>query len=159
MGSSRIESPMLPGGGFPCQVKEDAMVTIGDLDENIGGDAKVISFTVAGISRRGMNDPQFQRITLDPDARHGMSDISVYSMKRNDCYANAFTFAYSFKELFKPDFDEGINPRSVQNFVLHEKLQRDRVERHIALTSMPYNKTVFADKAYLEAVRAGEAGC
>jgi len=132
---------------------------IGDLDEDIGEDANVVSFTVAGISRRGMNDPQFQRITLEPDLRHGISDISVYSMKRNACYTNAFTFAYSFRELFRPDFDDGINVDSVKDFVAHDTLQRERVEKNLALTSMPYTKKMFSDEEYLASVRAGATGC
>jgi len=37
---------------------------IGDIDEDNGGDTQIVSFTVAGISRRGLNDPQFQRVFL-----------------------------------------------------------------------------------------------
>ena len=48
-----------------------------DLDEDVGEASDVVSFTVAGISRRGLNDPQFQRITLEPHLKHGISDISV----------------------------------------------------------------------------------
>lgn len=132
---------------------------VGDLDEDVGSDAQVVSFTVAGISRRGMNDPQFQRVTLDPRRRHGIRDISVFSMKRAACGAGAFTFAYSFRELFAPDFNGGINVHSLKDFVEHDQLQRERVESHLALTSMPYGKQDLKDAAFLEAVRAGKTGC
>jgi len=132
--------------------------SVGDLDEDVGGDAKIISFTVAGISRRGLNDPQYQKITLEKDVKRGIEDISVYSMKRQACGDQAFTFAYSFRELFEPDFDDGINVESVERFVENDK-QRERVEQHIALTSMPYEKTTLKDQAFLDAVRAGTSGC
>lgn len=126
--------------------------------QDVGGDAHIISFTVAGISRRGMNDPQFQKITLETDPAKGIEDISVYSMKRSDCYDNAFSFAYSFRGLFEPDFDDGINTDSVERFVENKK-QRSRVEKHLAMTSMPYEKAMLKDKAFLDAVRAGKLGC
>jgi len=131
---------------------------IGDLDEDIDGDAHVVSFTVAGISRRGMNDPQFQKVILEPDLNKGIQDILVYTMKRAACYADAFTFAYSFRELFEPDLDDGINIDSVERFVQNEK-QRARVEAHLALTSMPYDKSMLKNTSFLAAVRAGQTGC
>ena len=79
-------------------------------------------------------------------------------MKRSACYSNAFTFAYSFREVFKPDFDDGINVDSVKRFV-QNKDQHDALEKHMALTSMPYNKKMLSDERFLEAVRAGESGC
>ena len=132
---------------------------VGDIDEDTDDDPNIVSFTVAGISRRGLNDPQFQRITLEPELKHGISDISVYSMKRNACWENAFTFAYSFKSLFDPDFDSGINVDTLKQFVLHDKLQRERVESHLALSSLPYTKADLKDEAFLAAVRAGQLGC
>lgn len=45
-----------------------------------------------------------------------------------------------------------------RQFVENDK-QRERVEQHIALTSMPYEKTTLKDQAFLDAVRAGTSGC
>ncbi|MGK3742498.1 MAG: hypothetical protein ACI90V_009354, partial [Bacillariaceae sp.] len=115
-----------------------------------------------GISRRGKNDPQFQRITLEPQdmlKKHGMKDIEVYSMKGNDCFENAFTFAYSFRDLFKPDFDDGINVKTVLNFVENDKLQRARIEKHMALTSTPYTSKILKDSGFIDAVRSDKTGC
>lgn len=145
-------------GDEPVSDSEQGDV-IGDLDEDVSDDANVVSFTVAGISRRGMNDPQFQKITLEPELSHGISDIEVFSMKGNACGKDAFTFAYSFKSLFEPDFDGGINVDSLQDFVTHGELQRERVESHLALSSMPYTKKDTSDPAFVEAVRAGTSGC
>lgn len=135
---------------------------IGDLDGNIGEDSKIVSFTVAGISRRGNNDPQFQRIILEPKdmlMKHGIQDIEVYSMKGSDCGEDSFTHAYSFRDLFKPDFDDGINVQSVEVFVENDKLQRERVEMHLALSSMPYTKDNLKDKKWIKKVREDKTGC
>ena len=98
------------------------------------------------------------QVLLEPDLSKGIQDILVYTMKRAACYADAFTFAYSFRELFEPDLDEGINIDSVERFVQNEK-QRARVEAHLALTSMPYDKSVLKNTSFLAAVRAGKTGC
>ena len=37
--------------------------------------------------------------------------------------------------------------------------QRERVEKNLALTSMPYTKKMFSDEEYLASVRAGATGC
>lgn len=135
---------------------------LGDIDENIGDDATIVAFTVAGISRRANNDPQFQRITLEPQdmlKKHGMKDIEVYSMKGDDCFENAFTFAYSFRDLFKPDFDDGINVETVLSFVENDKLQRKRIEKHMALTSTPYTSESLKDSRFIDAVRSDKTGC
>ena len=79
-------------------------------------------------------------------------------MKRGACGKNGFTFAYSFRDVFKPDFDDGINVDSVRRFVQNKK-QRKALEAHMALTSMPYTKASLKDQAFLEAVRAGTSGC
>jgi hypothetical protein len=135
---------------------------LGDIDENIGDDATIVAFTVAGISRRANNDPQFQRITLEPQdmlKKHGIKDIEVYSMKGDDCFENAFTFAYSFRDLFKPDFDDGINVETVLSFVENDELQRKRIEKHMALTSMPYTSKSLKDSRFIDAVRSDKTGC
>ncbi len=166
---------------------------IGDLGEDNGDDANIVSFTVAGISRRAGNDPQFQKIVLerthDPDVswktvsdhdqknnhthilklpRHDIADISVFSMKRGACDpkgdlmgngTSAFSYAYSFRSLFEPDFEEGINPETLEKFVLHDELQKERIESHLALSSLPYTKKDLNDESFLEAVRRGETGC
>eukprot|EP00536_Pseudo-nitzschia_multiseries_P008555 jgi/Psemu1/325257/estExt_fgenesh1_pg.C_2190005 len=136
---------------------------IGDIDENIGCDAKIVSFTVAGIARRGNNDPQFQRVILEPKdgvKQHGIRDIEVYSMKGNACFEpNAFTFAYTFRDLFQPDFDDGINVDTLLNFVENESVQRERIEQHLALSSMPYTKKSLKDPDFLAAVRSDQTGC
>jgi hypothetical protein len=135
---------------------------LGDLDESIGEDAKIVAFTVAGISRRANDDPQFQRIILEPQEmlkQHGMKDIEVYSMKGDACFENAFTFAYSFRDLFQPDFDDGINVDSVLAFVKNDELQRERIEEHLALSSMPYTKHDLKDQDFIDAVRSDKTGC
>jgi len=136
---------------------------IGDIDQNIGDDANIVSFTVAGISRRGNNDPQFQRVILEPKdevKRHGIRDIEVYSMKGNHCFEQtAFTFAYNFRDLFRPDFDDGINVDTVLKFVENDEVQRERIEKHMALSSMPYTKKSLKDPDFLAAVRSGKTGC
>lgn len=135
---------------------------LGDIDKDIGEDAQIVSFTVAGISRRANNDPQFQRITLEPQdmlKKHGMKDIEVFMMKGDACYENAFSLAYSFRKLFKPDFDDGINVRTVKNFVENDAVQRERIERHTALSSMPYNKKVLKNKKFIHAVQSDKTGC
>merc|ERR1711957_530231 len=77
-GSTDSEDKATDGGKDPVSIAADGDA-IGDLDENIGDDAQIVSFTVAGISRRGTNDPQFQRIILEPDPlKKGIQDIDVY---------------------------------------------------------------------------------
>jgi len=133
---------------------------IGDLDENIGQDAQIVSFTVAGISRRGNNDPQFQRIILEPDPlKKGIQDIDVYSMKGNDCGKHGFTFAYSFRDLFTPDFDNGINVQSVLDFVNNDKEQKERIEKYLALSSMIYTKKDLKSESFIDRVRNDQTGC
>jgi len=156
------EDESTDGGKDPVSVATEGD-PLGDIDENIGEDAKIVSFTVAGISRRANNDPQFQRVTLEPQdmlmKHYGMKDIEVYSMKGSDCFENAFTFAYSFRDLFKPDFDVGINVDTVLNFVENEALQRERIENHLAMSSMPYTKKDLEDQDFIDAVRSDETGC
>ena len=67
-------------------------------------------------------------------------------------------FAYSFRDRFAPHFDGGINVASLQGFV-KDKAQKERVEAHLALTSLPYTKKDLADEAFLADVRAGKTGC
>merc|ERR1712224_53237 len=131
---------------------------IGDMDEDIDGDSQIISFTVAGISRRGLNDPQFQRITLDREEKKKkltIRDIDVYSMKGAAC---DYTFAYSFAELFQPDFDYGIDEAAMRSFI-RNKDQIKRVESHISLSSSNLSGAALKDPAFIEAVRLGKAGC
>jgi len=160
-GSTDSEDKATDGGKDPVSIAADGDA-IGDLDENIGDDAQIVSFTVAGISRRGTNDPQFQRVTLEPQdmlQKHGMKNIEVYMMKGKACFEDAFTLAYSFRDLFAPDFDDGINVRSVLNFVENEGVQRKRIEQHLALSSMPYTKDDLKDPDFIRAVRSDRAGC
>lgn len=79
-------------------------------------------------------------------------------MKRNACGPGAFSFAYSFKKLFKPHFNSGVNAETVRSFVA-DKNQTTRVEAHLALTSSVYTKKGCKDPSFIAAVRQGETGC
>lgn len=135
---------------------------VADLGDDIGGDASTVSFTVAGISRRGMNDPQFQRIYLDevPGATYGswkyqMQDIEVFSMKGSSC---DFDFRYSLRDVFRPHFDTGITTSTLKNMV-SDKRMLAVVEKYIALTESPYTKATLKDPEFIKEVREGRAGC
>ena len=159
-GSTRGDDKSTDGGKDPVSIATEGD-PIGDLDENIGDNAQIVSFTVAGISRRATNDPQFQRVILEPQdllQKHGIKNINVYMMKGNACFKNAFTFAYSFRDLFRPDFDEGINVQSVLNFV-ESNVQRERIEKHLSLNSMPYTNHDLKDPEFIDLVRSNRAGC
>eukprot|EP00928_Gymnodinium_smaydae_P032744 TRINITY_DN23637_c0_g1_i1.p1 TRINITY_DN23637_c0_g1~~TRINITY_DN23637_c0_g1_i1.p1 ORF type:complete len:544 (-),score=86.23 TRINITY_DN23637_c0_g1_i1:200-1780(-) len=135
---------------------------IADIGDDIGGDASTVSFTVAGISRRGLNDPQFQRIYLDqvPSKNGGeweykMDNIEVFSMQGSDC---SFGSRYNFRDVFSPHFDEGINVESLKSMVA-DKAMKKVVEKYVALTSSPYTKATLKDPSFIKAVREGRAGC
>jgi len=128
---------------------------LGDLDDDIGGNGATVSFTVAGISRRGLNDPQFQRIYLEKE--HGayeIQDIDVIQMMKG-C---DFEVSFSFVDQFKPHFDTGINIATLKNFVEDESMKAI-VESQLALSASPYDKTTLKDPLFLASVRAGIAGC
>lgn len=142
--------------GHPDMVGDSSDAdALGDLTEDIGGLTETVSFTVAGISRRGLNDPQFQRIYLEgAETKYTIFDIDVLAMKKQ-C---DFEFSYSFRELFKPHFDSGINTATLRTMV-SDKRMVEKVESHLSLSASPYTKADLKNPAFMEAVRNGTKGC
>ena len=67
-------------------------------------------------------------------------------------------FSYSLKKLFAPHFNAGIDTKSLKGMV-NDKSMVDKVESHLAMSSMVYDKNDLTDPAFLASVRKGVAGC
>ena len=59
-------------------------------------------------TRRGGNDPGFQRVILSDDGRQ-VTEVESYQMKRG-C---AFSWGHSFVESYAPHLDDGFNAAKV----------------------------------------------
>jgi len=157
-------SPEKDGVGGTQDVSDSAKSdAIGDIDEDISGEKSTVSFTVAGISRRALNDPQFQRIYLDfaePILRaddsltYEIKDIEVLSMKEG-C---DFTFSYSFRDVFAPHFNNGITTKTLKAMV-NDTAMREVVESHLAMSVSAYTSKNLTDAEFLNSVRNGVDGC
>jgi hypothetical protein len=140
------------------EVEDDVDTNPNDEEVKDGNDLGIISFTVAGISRRAKNDPQFQRVTLknlkEDSDDFVISDIDVFSMR---CGCD-FTFAYSFRDLFHPHFDDAIDEVSLKGFVEDQAMLK-RVESHLSMTDAPYEAKDLKNTTWVEEVREGRLGC
>ena len=83
---------------------------------------------MAGISRRGLNDPSFHRLELSTDHQgQQIDDVAVYAMASGA--ACSFNRSYSFAEVYAPHFGHGITVASVRDLV-QDKAMAAQVQDH-----------------------------
>eukprot|EP00656_Telonema_subtile_P042959 TRINITY_DN4907_c0_g1_i6.p1 TRINITY_DN4907_c0_g1~~TRINITY_DN4907_c0_g1_i6.p1 ORF type:complete len:574 (+),score=107.40 TRINITY_DN4907_c0_g1_i6:177-1898(+) len=127
----------------------------GDLNKeyyfmtNKGG----FGFSAVGLSRRGGNDPGFQRLVLDSTGR-GLRDLESYAMET----ACEFKLHHRFSECYAPHFNEGINAATVLASLRDTALGSVR-KANVAPQATGFKKSMLKNSTFANEVRNGRAGC
>lgn len=114
------------------------------------------AFTAVGISRRGKNDPGFQRVLMNNGASKVM-DIENYSMKGKSC---EFTFSSSYKQRYAPYFDHGITAKAVKASIDDDRLDAARTDNISPVAVRALTPKQSDQPSWMNQVRMGStAGC
>lgn len=136
---------------------EDAIVAelSGDLNKEhiYASGKKSFGFTAVGVSRRGGNDPGFNRFFMSADGTM-ITEVESYQMKRGCVYE----FGHSMVDDYAPHFNEGFSGHAVAALLKNES-KVDVRKANVAPNAAGITKKAANSAAYIDRVRKGEAGC